>query len=96
MIRFVNSVAEDLEKDYPNLTIITLAYHYTQKPPLHVKPRKNVVVQLCDIHCSFAVPLSDDRNKEFRQDLLGWLKIDRFDRRAANRELAQVARTVVA
>jgi len=28
--------------------------------------------------------------------LLRWLKIDRFDRRAANRDLAQVARMVVA
>ncbi len=75
MIRFVNSVAEDLEKTYPNLTITTLAYHYTQKPPLHAKPRHNVVVQLCDIHCSFAVPLYDDRNKDFRDDLIGWTKI---------------------
>ncbi len=75
MIRFVNACAEDLEKDYPNLLITTLAYHYTQKPPLHVKPRQNVAVQLCDIHCSFAVPLSDERNKEFRDDLLGWAKI---------------------
>ncbi len=75
MIHFVNSVAEDLEKSYPNLTITTLAYHYTQKPPLHARPRHNVVVQLCDIHCSFAVPLYDDRNKDFRDDLIGWTKI---------------------
>jgi hypothetical protein len=75
MIRFVNSVAEDLEKSYPNLTITTLAYHYTQKPPLHVKPRHNVVVQLCDIHCSFAVPLYDERNNDFQSDLQGWTKI---------------------
>jgi hypothetical protein len=36
----------------------------------------------------------DDHNEELVH-LLRWLKIDRFDRRAANRELAQVARTVV-
>ncbi len=65
MIRFVNSVAADLEKDYPNLTITTLAYHYTRKPPLHAKPRHNVVVELCDIECSFAAPLYDDRNSDF-------------------------------
>lgn len=36
-----------------------------------------------------------DHYEELAQ-LLRWLKIDRFDRRAANRELAQVARAVVA
>ena len=37
----------------------------------------------------------DDHDQE-RARLLRWLKIDRFDRRAANRDLAQVARMVVA
>jgi len=37
----------------------------------------------------------DDHDEELAR-LLRWLKIDRFDRRAANRDLAQVARMVVA
>jgi hypothetical protein len=74
-LRFVNKCAEELEKDFPNLIIDTLAYHYTQKPPKITKPRANVAVRLCDIHCSFSVPLSHDRNRVFRDDLVGWSKI---------------------
>jgi hypothetical protein len=37
-----------------------------------------------------------DNHYEELAHLLRWLKIDRFDRRAANRELAQVARKRVA
>lgn len=75
MLRFVNACAEELEKDFPNLIIDTLAYHYTQKPPTKTKPRHNVVIRLCDIHCSFSVPLSHERNREFTEDLIGWSKI---------------------
>ena len=75
VIRFVNAVAEDIEKKFPNVLVETLAYQYTRKPPLHAKPRNNVVVRLCSIECDFSKPLDSDANKEFRDDLLGWKAI---------------------
>jgi hypothetical protein len=75
MLRFVNSVAQEIEPDFPNVAISTLAYQYTRKPPRLTKPRHNVIVRLCSIECSFSVPLSDERNKDFRDDLVGWSKI---------------------
>jgi hypothetical protein len=75
MLRFVNAVAEDIEKDFPRVAVSTLAYQYTRKPPLHVKPRHNVVVWLCSIECSFSRPLTDPRNEAFRKDIEGWSKI---------------------
>lgn len=75
MIRFVNSVAADIEKVFPNAVITTLAYHYSRKPPRLTKPRENVIVRLCDIECSFSKPLSDERNAGFRDDLKGWSSI---------------------
>ena len=75
MLRFVNAVAEDIEEEFPHVAISTLAYQYTRKPPLHVKPRDNVIVRLCSIEASFSVPLSDERNKPFRDDIIGWSKI---------------------
>jgi hypothetical protein len=75
MLRFVNSVAEDIEQEFPNVAISTLAYQYTRKPPKYVRPRDNVIVRLCSIECSFSKPLSDERNKEFRDDIIGWSKI---------------------
>ena len=75
MLRFVNAVAADIEQEFPNVAIDTLAYQYTRKPPKITKPRPNVIVRLCSIECSFSTPLSDERNKAFRDDIVGWSKI---------------------
>jgi len=75
MLRFVNAVAEDIEKEFPNVAISTLAYQYTRRPPKITKPRPNVIVRLCSIECSFSKPLADERNKKFRDDIVGWSKI---------------------
>ena len=77
-IQFVNRVAEELEADYPDLIIDTLAYKNTQSPPTQVKPRHNVCVRLCSINCCFTHPISDtscSKSKKFRDDLVGWGKI---------------------
>lgn len=78
MLRFVNAVAEDLEKDYPDLIIDTLAYNYTQTAPLVTVPRHNVCVRICPIRCCFAHPISEcdsDSCTSFRFDFLQWSKI---------------------
>jgi len=75
MLHFVNAIAADVEQEFPNVAISTLAYQYTRKPPKITKPRHNVIVQLCSIECSFSVPLADERNKAFRNDIVGWSKI---------------------
>jgi len=75
MLRFINAVASEVEQEFPQVAISTLAYQYTRKPPKLTKPRQNVIVQLCSIECSFSKPLSDERNKEFRDDIVGWSKI---------------------
>jgi len=75
MLRFVNSIATDIEEEFPSVAISTLAYQYTRKPPKITKPRHNVIVQLCSIECSFSKPLSHERNKTFRDDIVGWSNI---------------------
>ncbi len=75
MLRFVNAVAEAIEEEFPHVAISTLAYQYTRKPPKITKPRDNVIIRLCSIECSFAVPLEHPRNSKFRDDILGWDKI---------------------
>ncbi|MBI3923202.1 MAG: DUF4838 domain-containing protein [Armatimonadetes bacterium] len=72
LIHFVNAVATDIEKEYPDFLVETLAYQYTRQAPLRVKPRANVVVRLCTIECSFAQPLSSDQNAKFRDDIKAW------------------------
>ena len=75
LIRFVNAVAEDIEKEFPDVFVETLAYQYTRKPPKHVKPRDNVVIRLCTIECSFVQPLTGEQNKSLYDDMRGWSKI---------------------
>lgn len=75
LITFVNKVAEDIEKEFPNVWVDTLAYQYTRKPPKTVKPRRNVIVRLCTIECSFLKPLTDEVNKTLKDDIEGWSAI---------------------
>ncbi|HWW00553.1 MAG TPA: DUF4838 domain-containing protein [Candidatus Acidoferrum sp.] len=75
LLRFVNAIAQDIEKDYPNLRIDTLAYQYTRKPPRAIRPRSNVIIRLCSIECCFAHPLAtcvSERNQRFRDDIIAW------------------------
>lgn len=77
MLRFVNAVAADTKEEFPNVAISTLAYQYTRKPPKITKPRDDVIVQLCSIECSFCKPLTDERNKAFRDDIVGWASMSK-------------------
>ena len=76
LIRFVNAVAEEIEKEFPDVFVETLAYQYTRKPPKLTKPRDNVVVRLCTIECSFVQPLGEgEQNATLKSDMEGWSQI---------------------
>ena len=75
MLRFVNAVAEEVCREIPQVSIDTLAYQYTRKPPKVTRPGANTIVRLCSIECSFSVPLEHERNASFRNDIQGWSKI---------------------
>ena len=87
MLRFVNAVAENLEEDYPDLIIDTLAYNYTQETPAITRPRHNVCVRVCAIRCCFMHPMTEcpdawgpngiqwTRTAAFLKDFVDWGKI---------------------
>lgn len=75
LLHLVNYVAAEVAKKYPDVAVDTLAYSYTRKPPLHVKPLPNVIIRLCSIECDFASPLTSANNKTFAEDIRGWSKI---------------------
>jgi hypothetical protein len=75
LLKFVNAIAEAVEKDYPNIRIDTLAYQYTRKAPKNIRPHRNVIVRLCSIECCFAHPLEtcpEEKNRRFRDDIVAW------------------------
>ena len=76
LIWFVNKVAENVEKEFPNKFIGTLAYQYTRKPNKTISPRHNVVIRLCSIECCFAHDFfTCPENQSFVSDLRGWAEI---------------------
>ncbi|MBN2449739.1 MAG: DUF4838 domain-containing protein, partial [Lentisphaeria bacterium] len=76
LLHFVNAVADELREEFPELLVETLAYHYTRRPPAHVRPRPNVVIRLCSIECSYIQPLATgEQNTAFRSDIEAWSAI---------------------
>jgi hypothetical protein len=75
LLSLVNTVAEGVEKEYPNVLVGTLAYNYSRKPPRSIRPRDNVQIQLANIECCQKHAISDQRcprNRAFCEDLRGW------------------------
>ncbi len=76
MLRFVNALAAEVEKQHPDKLIDTLAYQYTEDPPLKVRPRRNVRVRLCPIGVCEAHPYEQcPRSAYFVRNLKAWSKI---------------------
>ena len=78
LLRFVNAVAEEVEKKRPDVLVQTLIYQYTRTPPKHVRPRHNVVPCLCAIECGRARPIPDRSSvadSRFMDDLEAWGKL---------------------
>ncbi len=78
LLTFVNAVADEVAKRYPNVDVGTLSYWYSRKPPRTLKPRPNVQIQLCSIECCLLHPIDDPNcplNVAFCRDLRGWSRI---------------------
>ena len=76
VVWFVNQVAEQIEEEFPDKFVGTLAYSYTRKPCKTLRPRENVVIRLCSIECCFAHDFHNcPENKSFVSDIQGWAAI---------------------
>ena len=79
-LALVNAVAERIEKTNPEMLISTYAYDYTRKPPKTIKPRRNVMIQLCSIECCDFHAIDDPScplNRSFCDDMARWKKISK-------------------
>jgi hypothetical protein len=78
VMRFVNAVAEALQKDYSNVAVETLAYAYAIDPPKVTTPGPNVIIRFAPLDSDFARSLDDpmsERNRIVYKTLTGWSKI---------------------
>ncbi|MBA3827465.1 MAG: DUF4838 domain-containing protein [Taibaiella sp.] len=72
LIRFVNRIAAT----FADKNFTTLAYAYSHKPTIHLRPAPNVYILLSTIEAFRDQPLADDGSaKAFRSDLAGWRRV---------------------
>ena len=78
MLDFVNYIAENLEKDYPDVIVQFFAYRYTQTAPTKIKAHKNVSALFCTLNRDMTRPIADltrAPNAKIAKDLVEWSKI---------------------
>lgn len=74
IITFVNQVAEAVEEKHPDVLIHTFAYQYTRTAPKFVRPRKNIIVRLCNIECEWSEPFEILAGKDPRSQAAAFIK----------------------
>ncbi len=75
LLDFVNRVAAEVKKTYPEAKIETLAYQNSQKPPAGLTVADNVVIRLCAMNTCTLHALDDPAcppNAAFNADFSGW------------------------
>src|SRR3984885_10429281 len=76
LLRYVNALAQQIEKKHPDKLIDTLAYQYTEDPPTVTRPRRNVRIRLCPIGACEGHPYGQcPYNAYFMKNLRAWSKI---------------------
>jgi len=76
LLFLVNKVAEALEDEFPDVTVSTLAYLETVKPPKTMRPRRNVAIRLCTDNCMWSHPFTPARQSpQFSPMLESWSAI---------------------
>ncbi len=74
-VRFLNELAAEVAKRYPDAFLSTLAYFYTEEPPKGgVKAADNVIIRLCDTQTNQAASILEPCNKIYLDLLSQWRK----------------------
>ena len=77
LLRALNAVADDIRVDYPHVSVRTLAYQGTTKPP-KTRPRSNVIIRYCITgQCDPRGPVwewSEEPDTDTHQERLAGLK----------------------
>lgn len=72
----VNTVADAVAKEFPHVSVDTLAYLETLPPPKHARPRPNVVIRLCDdVVGAWSHPFTPARENAVAKAMADWSQI---------------------
>ena len=75
-LHFINKIAKNIAKDYPEIIIQTYAYVSTERAPKYIKPEKNVRIEWCDLytHSDCFRPITHPVNRKQLAILQSWLQ----------------------
>ena len=85
LLEFINDIAGDIAKDYPELMLQTFAYAFTLTPPENIVPAPNVMIRICKLGYEFyphgladtLFPNSNERNKRYLAEFKKWSSISK-------------------
>ena len=91
MIDFINTIADGIKDDYPDILLMTFAYTTTLKTPKTLKPRDNVIIRLAQLNSEWAPksqekaahypdffrPMTHPLNQTALDDLAAWTQISK-------------------
>lgn len=60
MLDFTNWLANEIQKDYPGIKLLTPAYTTTEDIPTGIKPSKNVVIEIAQLDSEFTTNVKRD------------------------------------
>ncbi len=72
MIDFVNDMAKRVGREFPQVSLLTLAYALSEDPPKTIRPRDNVIIHLTDTRSNLLLPITAPRNFIFHNNLTRW------------------------
>lgn len=75
LIRFVNAVAREIGRDFPDILVETLAYHRSEFPPKKAVAEPNVSVWFAPIGLDLGHPLNEQ--PKFWDNLQGWRRVSK-------------------
>ena len=75
-LNFVNALAAEVAKKYPDVLLCTWAYQYTQPVPTGgVRAADNVIVRLCDTGSNQASSIAEPDNRAYYDCVMAWSKV---------------------
>jgi hypothetical protein len=76
LVLFCNAIADAIKDEFPDVKVSTLAYMDATEAPKTIKPRDNVVIQLCTDRHAWSNPFRNLLETErFQKALKGWHKL---------------------
>ena len=75
LLDFINDIARDAAKKYPEIILQTSAYSFSKEPPKgDIKAENNVIVDLAHNVGNYYEPIATEKDPTFRNQISGWFR----------------------